>query len=1002
MSHATSLATTASALVDLGAGVDQQVAVENEENGSLATHPDDQVIMFDQQDGDGDPDDGSMGQLTQGDEKNIQLNISNVSNIPLSLQNFTVQLGGAAITSHEAMTTENISLVGVQLHPTDGSKVQYVAVQKPDSPVKSNTESAAASLSAYLKTTRERNRLSTLNEIFVWNKYKPLKPGETVTFVNAPIIENGVSKMAECAIVFMKEVPMDKKWINRVTGGGGDGETFEEVSSVEGMPETDLEVIMEQKRQRDANQILRKRHSKMGRQMENYKYKESGTSVTLSDSIAKELRRTMLKNSPAVAKYLQDMNIPQDDIEELANFAEEQKTEQANPSRTQSSSSQTQIYLHKSVSESEPHVVVPTMMVANVSTDANTEKNTTLVSQEADDSMLEVSTHRLQTVMAENCEGYLVIQNMGDKEAEIQDEGVDIQSNTDNVVGTEAMDDTQFAADMKMETQDSLAENSQSVASPVTSEDQDQSTKLDGTSSIKDNEMSNVKELVSVSVGTPIRKSYRLQEKVSTPISKAKIVKIRIKKKTSDGTNISETEMDVSSLGTKYGYFCSICNMKLPPDTVLKDHLKTHECSDRSSTSPPTTPKKMLLFYCTICKNMFRSEDELREHAKSHGKAGVNIQEATLSSATGVDDHEGIEEVIQTRRGAKVVAVKKLKTIKRTSTRSEKLECNICGKIFNTRSGWYFHKKTHNKDADEAEKHLKCPKGCGVRFQSEMEVDLHGPFCLKNKEGHYDRPYSDVSDEDDGDLGPGEAGSLNCPHCGRECENRANRKFHSLVCSERPEQRCAECGFSCKGSMEMGKHMFSKHNIKAFSCKVCDKKFKLKGSLKDHMKSSHSEERYECEHCGKRFSKHGVYKRHLFVTHGGFRYPCNYCSKKFKDKRCWKVHENSHKGMYEYSCVQCRMSFSKAPDYRHHMVSVHAMSPKEAMDLNKEAKRLRLELCKVSCPHCHEKFPLETAFLHHLQKVHNLDHEQAFQEFTKVCPNANFELYDDQQPILNE
>ncbi|XP_052804508.1 zinc finger and BTB domain-containing protein 11-like [Mya arenaria] len=990
-SQAYNLATTASALVDLGTGPDQQGAAD-QQIGS------DQVaIMYDHQT---QQDDNTV--VTLADEKSVPLSVfPNMSQIPVSLTNFNVQIGGASISSsvvQEPDISERTSLVGLQLNPSDDSKVQYITIQKPDSnpqPAVSKESIAQSNLSAYLKATVPTvSKLSTLNEIFVWNRGRNLKSGETVTNVQAPIIENGVSRLAECAVVFLRHVPLDRNSNKRF----GEAETScEEVPNVDGLDEMAIEMVLDSRRH-----MMKKKHGKPGRQMEVYKYKETG----MSDTIAKELRKSMLKDSPAVAKYLQSMNIPNDDLQELESYASQQQQHAQSGDRlvhgTSSQGSQTSDIPSDNAIQTQSMMVMTSNGQVYTTLEPVGNKQTVHTDTSNFDAVNALVEAAVQMENDDNTKGhvtmdtepienndYIIVEPHNDDTEVITEDGNEkIAMRSDEIaeMDTETAD---VEGESEVRPAGNIEENvGDQIVGTITTDiesisDDIDLAKLDGTS-VASKDPSIKQEIIE----TPVRKSSRLQIKKEVKGSqspKTKVVKIRIKQKSGTSPNISN--IDVDTLGKKYGYFCSICNIKLPPETVLKEHLESHRTTKKVAVEKKTEQSnKVLLYYCSLCNKMFPSEEELKIHCQQH-KAYHDFdaeaeEDEVECTAVRQDDFEADrywEEGEYENPSGTVVTVKRLKTRAAVKKVEHSLVCNICDKEFYNRSTLYAHKKTHGRVEDND--FSKCPKGCGQKFKSEIEVDLHGPFCVKNIEGPRERVCSE--DEDEG---------LRCPFCRKDFETKAKKKFHSLVCQSRPEEECPICNFKCRGQLAMSKHQVKTHGIKPYKCNICDREFKLKGSLRDHIKSSHTDAKHTCEHCGKKFVKLNVYKRHLFVIHGGFRYPCNYCHKKFKDKRCWRIHENSHKGMYEYSCVQCRMSFSKAPDYKIHMIEVHNIEGTEALELNKEAKKIRQKLCKVACSYCKEKFPLEGAFLHHLQKVHNLNQTEAFEEFNKVCPNAQFDV----------
>lgn len=1021
--QAYSIATTASALVDLGAAPDQQ--------------QDPGTILYEQQ-------------VPQADLASSMINLpstegaavpgtAGITQIPIS----------AFLTSDpviEAGINQNPNIVGIQTHPSDTKKVQYVAIQKPTKntsfeKLKGNN---TKNITTYLTNTAQSSmkagsKLNTLNEIFVWNKGRALIPGETVTQVQVPIIENGTCRLTECSIVFNRFIQENVDLgPNKVRVQlGNSNERFEEVQSVDGLDDMDFEVYMDHSTGEAPTVVTYKRkkprkvsgrHSRTGRQMENYKWRDT----EVVDDVARELRKSILpelvRGSPAVVKYLQAMNIPAEDLdtELLLQSSEQNITSEVStvqPTEAQTAEDDLQNTEVNVEIGNEAEESTDTTVVDETSDNPKTDAVTALIEAAVKEHLTKTDEQPIGAD-SENSVGSIVISPLPTEAEKQQDAGAIVPPGDD----TGPAESTSLSKETENQVVISVGSNTSQVTannSALTTQGKkqqivvvvgnagDSSVKLDGT----------VGEIDSQSKELNVRKSYRLQIKKekrtlhTTDQPQAK--KLRTDKQSSESDSglaersvSSQTDFmpaEIASPGKKYGYFCSVCNKKLPPDTVLKDHLESHRMAKNRTKAKQTPvepnvvkilaqPNKVFLYYCSLCNKMYPSEDELKEHCKQHKLENADDFDDDMDSDIEIEEATQSDEVYKPilSRPRRVSHFKNKKNygagIKKVYT------CDICNKTSTSRAGMNQHKKVHESSEKDLTHH-RCPLGCGQRFKTEMEVDLHGPFCLRNKERLSNKPEDEMEQDDT---------EYDCPYCHKVCDSKNGLRFHSLVCRDRPYEKCPLCDFMCKGILPMSRHQVKMHDLKPFKCDQCDKTFRLKGSLRDHVAAVHTENKYTCEHCGKKFPKMNVYKRHVFVQHGGFRYPCNYCHKRFKDKRCWRIHENSHKGAYEYSCLTCKRSFSKAPDYKQHMLEVHNIEGKEALDINKATKQLREKLCKITCSMCKEKFPLDTAFIHHLKAKHLLSEDEAMEEYQRVSGNdetvfeEEFEKIQKGEPIANE
>lgn len=1012
--QAYNISTTATALVDLSGATEQQ---------------DSASILYEQP---AQQSDLSSSIISLPPAAETSVTVPGITQIPIS----AFITAGSTIDSGLSQTS---NIVGIQTSLSDAKKVQYVAIEKPVKSAalttyeKPKTKTNLGSYIAGTASVKQHSKLSTLNEIFVWNKGRALIPGETVTQVQVPIIENGTSRMTECSIVFnrfIQEKTAESVSKNVKVHLGEEGERYEEVQTVDGLDDMDFEVYVDQASGNTPAVVTYKRKrvrkvgggakSKIGRQMDNYKWRDA----QVADDVARELRKSILpdivKGSPAVAKYLQAMNIPTEDLDEellkqqtqgsnlgdgqisaehgtgnvMADNVENcESTESGNRSCTEIIRMDAESAAIDAVNalveaselssdrlESEEQIVEET-----VDTSENVQEHEDLETVDSSENFNDGRSSKTETVSQDE-KGTQASDNEFDSTNDNANNNRVSYDDSDDFVKNIGKEDIQTNIDITIEGK---------TSNKKTKEDGTTDDATDTTESEAENNQSNV------------RKSHRLQIKKAKSAT-AHPGSIQVVRVYPNGTSKSETAVttppvedetpfEIAEAGKKYGYFCSVCDKKLPPGTNLIHHLESHRQSVRKGKNGrqgsgddnvikiSSQPNKVFIYFCSLCNKMFPSEDELKQHCQRHKQENRDKDVESFEDEMDDSDVEMCDEEVQTeslierplKRPARSASYRSAKRIKPVVKQSN--ACNICGKVLGTKAGLYQHLKVH-QGSERDLTHHKCPLGCGQRFKTEMEVDLHGPFCLRNQDQVTvkNENEEDVHDED-----------LTCPHCQKICETRGNLRYHSLVCRDRPFEKCPLCDFTCKGTLPMSRHQVKVHNMKPFKCEECGKTFRLKGSLRDHCAQNHSENKFICEHCGKKFAKNNVYKRHVFVQHGGFRYPCNYCHKKFKDKRCWRIHENSHKGAYEYSCLPCKRSFSKAPDYKQHMLEAHNIQGKEALDLNKAAKELREKLCKIACSLCKEKFPLESAFLHHLKAKHMLSEEAAMLEYQRVSGNED-------------
>lgn len=499
-----------------------------------------------------------------------------------------------------------------------------------------------------------------------------------------------------------------------------------------------------------------------------------------------------------------------------------------------------------------------------------------------------------------------------------------------------------------------------------------------------------------------------------------------------------DSENNFSNKTLKFS--CSVCQKTVNSIQKLRKHFLTHENHSKeprkslrvinkrlnilskkvseSLNKPLEKSTDSTLFYCMLCDEMFSSKQELSDHCKTHNSDdysdvcvkpdGTATSDDTLTADSDVDYESGNEtedidnyapknSKFQINRhswklpgkikrqkmssefeavtGEKKTFKEKVTEMNRRKTISKDYICEKCGE------GFLKIKEctSHSEQCSETGK-LKCFQGCGYKFKTKSELDVHKRFCSRriaylerlNKElvKKELQEQSESNSFENNEIDEGGNSPVNCPFCNQKYQTDEKMLHHKLVCPHRPKQKCNHCSFECKGDKSMAKHLVEKHNLKPFKCEQCARSFKLKGSLRDHVKYAHTRETFTCEYCGKSFIKQRMYRSHVSIQHEGFRFVCNYCGKQFKDKRTWVIHEKSHKGAYDYACTMCKKTFNRSEQYKAHMQDVHSIEGKAALSLNNAAKEVRDKLCSNVCHICKETFPLEAAYTLHLIKVH--------------------------------
>ncbi|XP_037532286.1 zinc finger protein 1035 [Nematolebias whitei] len=457
----------------------------------------------------------------------------------------------------------------------------------------------------------------------------------------------------------------------------------------------------------------------------------------------------------------------------------------------------------------------------------------------------------------------------------------------------------------------------------------------------------------------------------------------------SDEDEIEDSDSDSDSAP----YFpCHVCGKTFPTSESLEDHQlchlgkKPHECAEcgkcffHASQLQHHQRMHKSEFQCQTCGRGFVSLFALRTHKHTHGKSRQCRCSKCHLFFTGPMQ---LAEHMSTHR-------------------EESFPCDICNKVFQSKSSRVEHRKSHSASFDElsdsrgdrelsesligysSEFRYRCGI-CRERFRDPEELSEHG--CMEAKE----RPYS-------------------CTSCNQHFLHASHLKKH--MNTHQPswsarEYPCNQCNSSFSSSQHFLKHLKTHVNASSgvqrdgFICPVCHLCFANAAELMDHFPThpdnatdgkelqldpseselekrkllhSTSTSEYECTKCsgtflgGDSFHRHKCFQQQAVVqskypspTHhvaaeeedidvtGEDLYTCNDCSMQFSSKSSLLDHQNMHHlNRKHFTCDHCGKNFARMSYLKKH---------KNRLLLKKLSNNAaELVIKKFKCAHCTEKF----------------------------------------------
>ncbi|XP_076251895.1 zinc finger protein 711-like isoform X2 [Rhynchophorus ferrugineus] len=245
---------------------------------------------------------------------------------------------------------------------------------------------------------------------------------------------------------------------------------------------------------------------------------------------------------------------------------------------------------------------------------------------------------------------------------------------------------------------------------------------------------------------------------------------------------------------------CKICNASFGNNYEYKRHKRMHF----KTRSMP----------CKICKKQCRT-NSLKKHLQIHSKSEMNYNFQCDVCGKNYQTQRNLKRHYLTHTGMPHVCHicgkgKKRKTYKycekseKPMTKSQKssFPCEICGKIYASRTIVNYHVLTHNPD-----KKFQC-NDCGKLFANKSILGDH-------------------------------------------------RRIHRL------SYKCKFCNKAFAYAASLETHINSHTGEKPHKCTICEKRYSNKSHLKEHIRIHTGERPYICSICGKTFAVKGNLNGHL-------------------------------------------------------------------------------------------------------------------------------------------
>ncbi|XP_034466556.1 zinc finger protein 1035 isoform X1 [Hippoglossus hippoglossus] len=446
-----------------------------------------------------------------------------------------------------------------------------------------------------------------------------------------------------------------------------------------------------------------------------------------------------------------------------------------------------------------------------------------------------------------------------------------------------------------------------------------------------------------------------LQEKSSTEPQSSNQVS------TADESDEDEKNGSEDSDSDSAPYFpCHVCGKTFPTSESLEDHQrchlgeKPHECEEcgrcffQASQLQQHQRMHKSEFQCQACGRGFVSLFALRKHKHTHGKSRPYRCAKCDCSFTGPSQ---LAEHMTTHR-------------------EESFPCDICNRVFLSKSSRAEHRKSHSKSGDH-------PPPSFARAKQESSTSPSESSSVFTKEFKY-----------------------RCGVCNERFKDPEQLSEHGCLAAKERPYACSDCDKYYLHASHLKKHRNTHHlslSKSEYPCNQCNSSFSSSQHFLSHLKThvdpaaaikrnaeGKDKDSFICPVCHQSFTSAIELIGH-FPIHLDSTFECKICKMKFPSGRKLEEHEQTHlTAATEFECTECGQRFLGSNTFLQHHCSQQQHGMKESNYSNPSvqatpptyqpaAEEEEVDVTGedlFNCPHCSMQFSSKSVLLEHQNKIH--------------------------------
>ncbi|KAK3907622.1 Zinc finger protein 226 [Frankliniella fusca] len=239
---------------------------------------------------------------------------------------------------------------------------------------------------------------------------------------------------------------------------------------------------------------------------------------------------------------------------------------------------------------------------------------------------------------------------------------------------------------------------------------------------------------------------------------------------------------------------CRVCNLTFNLATEMFTHRRLHTRDEVERATWEDEKQRLALtsFPCKVCQIPFNTVEEVLTHMPSH-----------------TDEERDI--------AAKLI--------------NPKLECDICGKVLNSKRTFNAHRSSHIDG-----KPFVC-KICSKGYATSTGLNYH----MLSHTG--ERPYP-------------------CTFCHKGYKNSTDLKVHMRQHTGEFPYKCNKCNKAFRSASSLQKHGFVHSEVRPFKCRYCNMSFKRETTKHNHERIHTNDRRFKCKVCTRTFIQKGACDAH--------------------------------------------------------------------------------------------------------------------------------------------